>query len=163
MKPRTAASKVLTRHDLIDRYGRPRKETVVFTNGVFDILHRGHTTYLAAARALGDALIVGVNTDASVRRLNKGSGRPINRVGDRATVLAALECVDAVCLFDGDTPLALIEELVPDVLAKGGDYATKPVVGREMVESAGGRVELIAFENGYSTTELVERIRELPE
>jgi D-beta-D-heptose 7-phosphate kinase/D-beta-D-heptose 1-phosphate adenosyltransferase len=159
MTPRDASSKILDRGTLIDRYGRPRDPTVVFTNGVFDVMHRGHTTYLAAARALGDVLVVGLNTDASVKRLGKGAGRPINREQDRAAVLAALECVDAVCLFVDDTPLTLVEALLPDVLVKGGDYALSEVVGRDAVEAAGGRVELIPLLDGYSTSGLVERIK----
>lgn len=160
MKPRDAASKILDRTEAVERFGRPRERTVVFTNGVFDVLHRGHAGYLEAARALGDALVVGVNSDASARRLGKGPGRPLNRGVDRATLVASLESVDAVCLFDEDTPARLIEELLPDVLVKGGDYSLDRVVGREAVEAAGGRVELIPFVDGFSTTELVERIRE---
>jgi D-beta-D-heptose 7-phosphate kinase/D-beta-D-heptose 1-phosphate adenosyltransferase len=159
MTLRDASSKILDRWTLIGRYGRPRDATVVFTNGVFDVMHRGHTTYLAAARARGDVLVVGLNTDASVRRLGKGPGRPINRENDRAAVVAALECVDAVCLFDDDTPLTLVEALLPDVLVKGGDYARSEVVGRDAVEAGGGRVELIPFLDGYSTSGLVARIK----
>lgn len=162
MTPRDASSKILDRGTLIDRYGRPRDATVVFTNGVFDVMHRGHTTYLAAARARGDVLVVGLNTDASVKRLGKGPGRPINRDEDRAAVVAALECVDAVCLFNDDTPLTLIEALLPDVLVKGGDYALSEVVGRDAVEAGGGRVELIPFLDGYSTSGLVARIKGVP-
>lgn len=152
--------KVLTRAELVVRHGRPRDRRVVFTNGCFDLLHPGHVTYLAEARALGDALVVGVNTDASVRRLEKASDRPVVDEAARALVVAALESVDAVCLFDEDTPGALIEALVPDVLVKGGDYAPDQVVGRETVEAAGGRVALIPFVEGYSTTDLLRRIRE---
>jgi D-beta-D-heptose 7-phosphate kinase/D-beta-D-heptose 1-phosphate adenosyltransferase len=159
MTLRDASSKILDRGTLIGRYGRPRDATVVFTNGVFDVMHRGHTTYLAAARARGDVLVVGLNTDASVRRLGKGPGRPINRENDRAAVVAALECVDAVCLFDDATPLTLVEALLPDVLVKGGDYARSEVVGRDAVEAGGGRVELIPFLDGYSTSGLVARIK----
>jgi D-beta-D-heptose 7-phosphate kinase / D-beta-D-heptose 1-phosphate adenosyltransferase len=159
VKPRDAASKVLDRVGVVERFGRPRERTVVFTNGVFDLLHRGHTDYLTAARALGDALVVGVNTDASARRLGKGEDRPFVSEADRAAVVAALECVDAVCLFDDDTPAALVEALLPDVLVKGGDYTLDRVVGREAVEAAGGRVELIPLVDGLSTTELVRRIR----
>jgi D-beta-D-heptose 7-phosphate kinase/D-beta-D-heptose 1-phosphate adenosyltransferase len=159
MTLRDASSKILDPETLIDRYGRPREATVVFTNGVFDVMHRGHTAYLAAARARGDVLVVGLNTDASVKRLGKGPGRPINREDDRAAVVAALECVDAVCLFGEDTPRALVEALLPDVLVKGGDYARSQVVGREAVEAAGGRVELIPFLGGYSTSGLVARIK----
>lgn len=161
MHPRSPKSKLLDRRDLVERYARPRSGTLVFTNGVFDLVHRGHAVYLSRARALGDALVVGVNTDASARRLSKAPGRPINRETDRALLIAALECVDAVCLFDEDTPAVLIEALIPDVLVKGGDYTPEEVVGRETVERSGGRVELIDFLDGYSTTELIERIRSI--
>ncbi|HSW29659.1 MAG TPA: D-glycero-beta-D-manno-heptose 1-phosphate adenylyltransferase [Longimicrobiales bacterium] len=152
-------SKILTRDALLRRYGRPRGYCLVFTNGCFDLLHRGHVSYLSAARARGDALVVGLNTDASVRRLAKDASRPLVAERDRAYVLAALTCVDAVTLFDEDTPLALIAALLPNVLVKGGDYAADDVVGRREVEAAGGRVELIPFVEGYSTTALVQRIR----
>jgi rfaE bifunctional protein nucleotidyltransferase chain/domain len=132
---------------------------VVFTNGCFDLLHPGHVAYLEAARSLGDALVVGVNTDASARRLEKGPGRPVNPEGDRARVLAALACVDQVVLFEEDTPLALITALQPDILVKGGDYALEEIVGREEVEARGGRVLALPFVPGYSTTELIKRIR----
>ena len=155
------ATKILTRESLVERYGRPRTRRVVFTNGCFDLLHPGHVTYLARARALGDALVVGVNTDASVRRLEKAPDRPLVGEDARALVVAGLESVDAVCLFDEDTPAELIDTLVPDVLVKGGDYRLEEVVGRETVESAGGRVALIPFVDGYSTTNLIQRIREL--
>ena len=153
------ADKVLSRSELLERYGRPRATTLVFTNGCFDLMHPGHVHYLAAARALGDALVVAVNTDDSVRRLGKGVGRPLVLEGDRALMLAALSSVDAVCLFAEDTPRELLSGLLPDVLVKGGDYAPHLVVGRDEVEAAGGRVELIPFVEGYSTTELVRRIR----
>jgi len=159
MSCRNPHGKVLTRPVLLERLGRPRDLTLVFTNGVFDLLHRGHVAYLDAARGLGDALVVGVNTDASARRLGKGADRPLNAEMDRALVLAALECVDAVCLFDEDTPQSLVSELLPDVLVKGGDYALWDVAGREEVEAAGGRVTLIPFLEGYSTTDLIQRIR----
>lgn len=158
---RDPASKILTREELVERYRRPRSERLVFTNGCFDLLHPGHVTYLARARVLGDALVVGVNTDASVKRLEKAQDRPLVEQGARALVLAALESVDAVCLFGEDTPAGLVADLVPDVLVKGGDYRLEDVVGRETVESAGGHVELIPFVPGYSTTRLVQRIREL--
>lgn len=161
MHPRAPRSKLLGPEELVERFGRPRSAELVFTNGVFDLLHRGHAVYLSRARSLGDALVVGVNTDASVRRLAKGPGRPINRESDRALLVAALECVDAVCLFDDDTPAALIEALLPDVLVKGGDYTLDGVVGREPVEAAGGRVELIDYLEGYSTTDLVRRVHAL--
>lgn len=155
----SAAQKILTRDELLRRHGRPRSGRLVFTNGCFDLLHRGHVAYLDAARALGDVLVVGVNTDASVRRLAKDASRPLVGEEDRAYVLASLACVDAVTLFDEDTPRELIAALLPDVLVKGGDYTADQVVGREEVESAGGRVELIPFVGGYSTTALVQRIR----
>jgi D-beta-D-heptose 7-phosphate kinase/D-beta-D-heptose 1-phosphate adenosyltransferase len=152
--------KILDRAALLERYGPPRDQRIVFTNGCFDVLHRGHVSYLVAARELGDMLVVGVNTDASVRRLDKGPGRPLVSGADRAYVLAALECVDVVTLFDEDTPRELVSALVPDVLAKGGDYDLERVVGRDEVEAAGGRVELIPYVEGYSTTELLRRVRE---
>lgn len=131
---------------------------VVFTNGVFDVLHRGHVAYLARARAEGVALIVGMNTDASVRRLGKGEGRPLNREGDRAYVLAGLESVDAVVLFGEDTPRELIAALAPDVLAKGADYALDAIVGADLVTARGGRIVRVPLEEGYSTTNIIQRI-----
>lgn len=139
---------------------RAAGKQLVFTNGCFDLLHRGHVEYLAAARALGDALLVGVNADPSVRRL-KGPGRPLVAADDRAHVLAALAVVDRVVIFPEETPAALIAALVPDILAKGGDYTLETVVGRATVEGAGGRVVLIPFQTGYSTTNLLARLREL--
>jgi len=159
MSAHTPDAKVLTRADLLARYGRPREGRVVFTNGCFDLLHRGHVAYLSAARAVGDVLVVGVNTDASARRLEKGPGRPLVGEADRAYVLAGLGCVDAVCLFDEDTPRELILALLPDVLVKGGVYALEGVVGRAEVEAAGGEVVIIPFTDGYSTSDLVDRIR----
>ncbi len=159
--PSAPAAKLLAREQLLDRYARDRRapgQRVVFTNGVFDILHRGHVEYLYAARALGDILVVGLNSDSSVRRL-KGPRRPLNPEYDRALVLAGLGCVDAVTLFDEDTPHQLIAALLPDVLVKGGDYRPEEVVGRPEVEAAGGRLVLIPFVEGRSTTGLVERIR----
>ena len=138
---------------------RAQGRSVVFTNGCFDILHLGHVRYLERSRALGEALIVGVNTDASVRRL-KGAGRPLQSEHDRAQILASLECVDAVVLFDEDTPLKLIRAVRPDVLSKGADYKTKrDVVGWDAVESWGGRVELVELIEGRSTTSLVKKAR----
>ena len=134
--------------------------TVVFTNGVFDLLHPGHLRYLQSARALGDALIVGLNADASVRR-NKGPGRPINDERERAEVLAGLEPVDAVVLFDDDTPAEIIRRLEPDVLVKGADWAADRIVGRDTVESRGGRVIRVTVEPGYSTSSLVQKVRSL--
>jgi rfaE bifunctional protein nucleotidyltransferase chain/domain len=140
-----------------DRQSQDRK--VVFTNGCFDLLHVGHVDYLEAARSLGDGLIVGVNTDASVARLDKGSGRPFTPEADRARVLAACACVDRVVLFGEDTPLNLITLLAPDILVKGGDYRLDEIVGREIVEARGGRVVALPFVPGYSTTGLIDRIR----
>lgn len=135
--------------------------TLVFTNGVFDLLHPGHVDLLLAARALGDALVVGVNTDASVRRL-KGPGRPVRAEADRAYVLAALEAVDAVVLFGEDTPRELIRALRPDVLVKGGDYTPDRVVGRDDVQTWGGRVVIVPLTPGQSTTSIIERLRDQP-
>lgn len=132
---------------------------LVFTNGVFDILHRGHATYLAQARGLGASLVVGVNSDASTRRLGKGGDRPLNPLEDRMAVLAALEAVDYVTWFEDDTPLALIERIEPDVLVKGGDWPVEKMVGASGVVARGGRVFSIPFEHERSTTSLVERIR----
>jgi rfaE bifunctional protein nucleotidyltransferase chain/domain len=134
-------------------------EQVVFTNGVYDLLHRGHVEYLEEARALGDRLVVGVNSDASVHRL-KGPERPIVPQRDRAALVAALACVDLVVVFDDDTPLRLIEAVQPDVLVKGADWAADQIVGREVVEARGGRVERVALREGLSTSTLVRRIRE---
>lgn len=153
------ADKVMSREDVLHRFGRPRCGRIVFTNGVFDILHRGHVEYLFAARALGDALVVGLNTDDSVRRLAKAPGRPVNPQDDRAMVLAALGCVDAVTLFDEDTPHAIITALMPDVLVKGGDYTVDTIVGAPEVLAAGGRVEVIPLTPGRSTTSILERAR----
>ncbi len=159
IEPSTAAGKVLARPDFINRYGPPRDGRVVFTNGCFDILHRGHVTYLEQARLLGDALVVGVNTDASVARL-KGPGRPLVPEGDRALILAALSSVTAVTFFDEDTPAELIAALRPDVLVKGGDYTPEDVVGADTVEQGGGRVVVIPYSEGHSTTKLIQRLRE---
>ena len=132
---------------------------LVFTNGVFDLLHPGHVTLLETARALGDALIVGLNTDASVRRLGKGSDRPVNSEDARGRVLAALAAVDVVTLFDEDTPQELIVALEPDVLVKGADYPRERIVGADFVESRGGRVVRVPILPGQSTTQLLERVR----
>ena len=131
----------------------------VFTNGVFDILHRGHVTYLAEARALGASLIVAVNGDASVKRLKKGADRPINTLRDRMAVVAALQSVDLVTWFDEDTPLELIGICGPDVLVKGGDWKKDAIVGAKEVESRGGRVYSIPFQYATSTSSLLERVR----
>lgn len=133
---------------------------LVFTNGCFDLLHRGHVTYLAQARALGSSLLVAVNSDASVQRLDKGPGRPVTPLEDRMAVLAALEAVDLVTWFDEDTPLALILKLKPEVLAKGGDWPAQRIVGAEEVSSWGGSVHSIPFSHPLSTTQVLARIRE---
>ncbi|CAN5476491.1 hypothetical protein BH10BAC6_BH10BAC6_15350 [soil metagenome] len=140
------------------RHELTRSSTVVFTNGVFDILHAGHVMYLESARALGDTLVVGLNSDSSVRRL-KGPERPVNTVEDRARVLAALRCVDHVVIFDDDTPLSVIEALLPTVLVKGGDYTRDTVVGADVVEQHGGRVVLVPLLEGRSTTSIITRVR----
>jgi rfaE bifunctional protein nucleotidyltransferase chain/domain len=140
------------------REARAAGKRIVFTNGVFDILHPGHLRYLEAARRHGDLLIVGLNSDASVRR-NKGPSRPINPEAERAEVLEALECVDAVSVFDEDTPAEIIRRVQPDVLVKGADWAADKIVGRDTVEARGGRVILEPVETGYSTTSLIERVK----
>lgn len=131
----------------------------MFTNGVFDLLHRGHVTYLAQARALGAALLVALNGDASARRLGKGDGRPVNALQDRMALVAALESVDAVTWFDEDTPAALIETLRPEVLVKGGDWPAEKIVGAIATLARGGRVISIPFEHQRSSTALLEKIR----
>ena len=132
---------------------------IVFTNGCFDILHLGHVTYLQQAAALGNSLVIGVNSDASVHRLSKGKERPFNPLADRTAVLAALEAVDLVVTFDEDTPLDLIRQIRPDHLVKGGDWALNSIVGADQVRSWGGKVHSMPFEYQRSTTELVKRIR----
>ena len=151
--------KLVTRADfarVVAHLPRPR----VFTNGVFDLLHRGHVSYLARARALGASLVVGVNADDSVRRLGKGADRPINACDDRMALLAALESVDQVVAFEEDTPLALILTMRPEVLVKGGDWAPERIVGAEQVRGWGGSVHAIAFEHERSTTAMLARIRQ---
>lgn len=137
---------------------RNRGGRVVFTNGVFDILHPGHVRYLQQARAFGDALIVGLNADASVRR-NKGPHRPINEQNERAEILAALECVDAVIVFDQDTPADIIRAIQPDFLVKGADWPEDTIVGRDTVEKRGGTVVRIPVERGFSTTAIIQKIQ----
>ena len=139
---------------------RASGKRIVFTNGVFDLLHVGHLRYVQHARGLGDALIVGVNSDRSVRAI-KGPDRPITSEAERAEVLEALACVDGVVIFDEDTPLDLIAALQPDVLVKGADWAEDAIVGRDIVEARGGRVVRVAIEPGHSTTKIVDRIRRL--
>ena len=132
---------------------------VVFTNGVFDILHPGHTRYLTEARALGDLLIVGLNSDRSARAQGKAPGRPITPEGERAEILAALACVDAVVVFDDDTPHETITAIQPDILVKGADWGEHAIVGRDIVEARGGRVVRMPLAEGYSTTKIIERIK----
>ena len=138
---------------------RSQPGPVVFTNGVFDLIHPGHVALLEAARSEGTALVVGVNTDASVRRLGKGTARPVVPEAARARVLAGLAAVDCVVLFDDDTPLALVQALEPDVLVKGADYSRDRIVGADEVERRGGRIVRVPLEPGFSTTSLVERLR----
>lgn len=152
------AAKIRT-PDAAAAWRRAQRGRVVFTNGVFDLLHAGHIALLEAARTAGDALVVGVNTDASVRRLGKGPDRPLVAEGERARVLAALAAVDCVVPFDEDTPLALIQRLRPDVLVKGADYARDAIVGAAEVEAWGGRVVRVPLVEGKSTTELVRKLR----
>lgn len=151
--------KVLSRNDLIPIRQQLRKagRRVVFTNGCFDILHHGHVDYLSKAKEQGDVLIVGLNTDNSVKRL-KGAGRPIVEEGDRAAVIAALGVVDYVCLFDEDTPYELIRALVPDILVKGADWSVNDIVGKDIVESAGGSVHAIEFLPNRSTSKIIQKI-----
>jgi D-beta-D-heptose 7-phosphate kinase/D-beta-D-heptose 1-phosphate adenosyltransferase len=150
--------KVRSRHDAAV-WREATTGIVVFTNGVFDLVHPGHVVLLEAARAEGDALVVGINTDASVRRLGKGPDRPIMPERARARVIAAFGVVDCVVLFDEDTPYNLIQALEPDVLVKGADYSDDTTVGADIVHSRGGRVKHVDLADGYSTTAIVERLR----
>ena len=136
-------------------------QTIVFTNGVFDILHPGHIRYLRDARAMGDVLIVGINSDRSARALGKAPDRPINPEGERAEVLSALFSVDAVVIFDEETPHAIISVLQPDVLVKGADWGENAIVGRDVVEARGGRVVRVELAKGYSTTTILDKARQL--
>jgi len=152
-------SKLVLREEALARVADlPRP--VVFTNGVFDVLHRGHVSYLANARALGGSLVVGLNTDASARRLGKAPDRPLNNQEDRAVLLAALESVSLVTWFDEDTPLELITELRPDLLVKGGDYDMDTLAETAVVKAYGGKALALPFVEGYSTTALVQKIRQ---
>lgn len=151
----------MTRSEVAAFVARARGEgkKIVFTNGVFDILHPGHIRYLRDARALGDLLIVGVNSDRSVKALNKAPDRPINTEHERAEVLSALAPVDEVVVFDEETPHEIISAIQPDILVKGADWAENAIVGRDVVEARGGRVVRIALAEGYSTTKIIDRIR----
>jgi len=154
-----ASEKIKTREELSRLLDVIRgKKVVVFTNGCFDVIHRGHVEYLYFAKSLGDLLVVAVNSDDSVKRL-KGEGRPINKLEDRMTVLAALEMVDYVVPFDEDTPYEVIKLLRPDIIVKGGDYKPEEVVGKDIVESYGGKVVIAPYIRGYSTTEILRRMR----
>jgi len=152
--------KICTRSDFAAR-AASLPHPLVFTNGCFDVLHRGHVTYLAQSRALGASLVVGVNSDASVKRLGKGDGRPVNTQEDRMSVLAALESVSLVVPFDEDTPLELILACRPDILAKGGDWSPDKIVGAREVQGWGGKVNSIPFIHERSTTALLKKIRSL--
>ena len=158
MRPPAFEAKIRTPEGLLSWIGRLRRP-LVFTNGVFDLLHRGHVTYLARARDLGEGLLVALNSDASARRLGKGADRPINPLEDRLALVAALGAVDAVTWFDEDTPEALIAAARPEVLVKGGDWAVERIAGGAGVLARGGRVISIPFEHERSTTRVVERIR----
>ncbi len=151
----------MTTSEAVAFVGRARAggNIVVFTNGVFDILHPGHIRYLRDARALGDLLIVGINSDRSARALGKAPDRPINTEGERAEVLSALTAVDAVVVFDEETPHEIITLIQPDILVKGADWGENAIVGRDVVEARGGKVVRIALAEGYSTTEIIKRIR----
>lgn len=151
VKPLSGLKKIL-------RQFKRKNKRIVFTNGCFDILHRGHVEYLQKAKSLGDILIVGINSDVSVKKL-KGKGRPINTQGDRAKILASLEFVDFVTIFDEETPLNLINEVRPDILAKGGDWKAEEIIGGNCVKSYGGRVAVINYLKGYSTTKLLNAIK----
>lgn len=155
-------NKILTREALGHKANmwRASGKKIVFTNGVFDILHHGHLTYLAQAASCGNVMVAGVNADASVKRL-KGDERPVMHESDRLFQLASLLVIDAVCLFDEDTPKELIELVKPDVLAKGGDYNIETIAGADFVQGYGGRVEVIPFVNGYSTTSIIDHIKKL--
>lgn len=154
------SKKILSKEELIAERARLRDagQTLVFTNGVFDILHVGHVRYLEQARALGDALVVAINSDRTVREL-KGVGRPLINEGERAEILAAFRAVSYVTIFDNVSPRSLIAGLLPDVLAKGGDYALDEIHGREEVEAAGGRVVSLPFVEGVSSSVLIERMK----
>lgn len=160
MRPHPSAGRVLAREQAVRMVEQLRSagKAIVFTNGVFDLLHPGHVRYLRRARALGDVLVVGLNTDASVRR-NKGPDRPVNPEWERGEVLAALECVDAVVLFDDDTPAEIVRAVQPDVLVKGADWPADRIVGRDTVEARGGRVERVPVEAGHSTSAIIARVR----
>ncbi|MBQ2509148.1 MAG: D-glycero-beta-D-manno-heptose 1-phosphate adenylyltransferase [Bacteroidales bacterium] len=153
-------SKFLSLPQLLERLNAVREgKKVVFTNGCFDVIHRGHVSYLAQARDLGDLLVLGLNSDSSVRRL-KGPTRPVNDEESRALVLASLECVDYVVLFDEDTPYRLIDAVQPDILVKGGDYQIDQIVGYDIVKAHGGEVLTLPFVDGFSSTSIINRLKQ---
>ncbi len=158
VQPPAFLQKIVAREQAAERAAALTRP-LVFTNGVFDVLHRGHAVYLAQARELGASLVVALNTDASARRLGKGPGRPLNHEQDRAVLIAALACVSLVTFFDEDTPLELIREIQPALLVKGGDYDMSTLAETQVVEGYGGRALAIPFVSGYSTTALVAKIR----
>ena len=154
-------TKIASPQEAVSRIAQLReKGPVVFTNGVFDVLHRGHATYLAQARSLGATLVVALNTDASSKRLGKGDGRPLNTLEDRVALMAALASVSLVTWFDEDTPLELITQVRPEILVKGGDYDMQTLAETRVVEAYGGRALALPFVNGYSTSALVRKIRQ---
>ena len=152
----------MTRSEAVEFVARSRSErkTIVFTNGVFDILHPGHVRYLKEARSFGDVLIVGLNSDRSARAQGKAPDRPVNPESERAEVLSALACVDAVVVFDEDTPHEIIKAVQPDILVKGADWGENAIVGRDIVEARGGKVIRVTLAEGYSTSRLIEKIRQ---
>lgn len=154
--------KIMSREQLIQRVNtwRSERQTIVFSNGCFDIIHPGHAQYLAAAAALGSRLVIGVNTDESVKKL-KGAARPVISENERCLLLASFQFVDAVCLFDEDTPLKLIESIIPDILVKGKDYTIDQIVGADVVLQHGGKVETIELVEGFSTSSLIEKIKKI--
>ncbi len=156
------SEKIISREQLIQRVNtwRTERQTIVFSNGCFDIIHPGHAQYLAAAAALGSRLVIGVNTDDSVKRL-KGASRPVISENERCLLLASFQFVDAVCLFDEDTPLELIKSIIPDVLVKGKDYTIDQIVGADVVLQHGGKVETIELVEGFSTSSLIEKIKRI--
>jgi rfaE bifunctional protein nucleotidyltransferase chain/domain len=160
MLPEIISNKIVSREQALHPLNiwKFRNEQIVFTNGCFDILHRGHLEYLFQAAALGHRLIVGLNSDESVRRL-KGPTRPVNNIDDRAFALASLRCTDLIVPFGEDTPLELLEFLQPDILVKGGDYSIESIVGAKEILSRGGRVEVLSFTDGYSTTSLIDKMK----
>ncbi|WP_291322719.1 D-glycero-beta-D-manno-heptose 1-phosphate adenylyltransferase [Desulfonatronospira sp.] len=151
-------NKIISIQGFADHMQNLQGQTIVFTNGCFDILHAGHVDYLERARLLGDLLVVGINSDGSVKRIKPNQNRPVNAVADRARVLAGLGCVDYVLIFDEDTPYRLIQRVRPQVLVKGGDWPLDRIVGRDIVQGLGGEVQSIPLTPGYSTTGILDRI-----